>query len=91
MLTGTKQTLHLSSPQGAHPSLIALQRALSVAETEVPAHPPHIDANERLAMQLIARMQADYKKLVPFIDLQDIPGPYAHLEHIPEMAGTHAR
>ena len=91
MSTGTKQTLHLSSPQGAHPSLIALQRALSAAETEVPACPPRIDANERLAMQLIARMQANYKKSVPFIDLQDTSGPYANLEHIPEMAGTHAR
>ena len=85
MLTGTKQMLH------SYPSLIALQRALSAAETEIPARPPQIDANERLAMQLIARMQAYYKKSLPFIDLQDIPGPYAHLEHIPEMAGTHAR
>jgi hypothetical protein len=87
MLTGTKQTLHASQ----HPSLLVLRKALSAAESVAPARPPHIDANERLAMQLIARMQARYKKSLPFFDLQDIPGPYAHLEHIPEMAGTHAR
>lgn len=87
MWTGTKQTLRASQ----HPSLLALRNALSLAESVAPARSPRMDANERLALQLIARMQADYKKSRPFLNLQDIPGLYAHLEHIPEMAGTHAR
>jgi hypothetical protein len=87
MLTGTKQTLRASQ----HPSLLMLQRALSAAESAVPALAPHMDTNERLALQLIARMQADYKKSLPFLDLQDIPRLYAYVEHTQEMAGTHAR
>jgi hypothetical protein len=85
MLTETKQTLR------TYPSLLSLQKALSAAESVAPARPPRIDANERLALQLIARMQADYKKSLPFSDLQDISRPYVHREHIREMAGTHAR
>ena len=84
MLTGTKPTLR------SHPSLLALQSALRAAESVSPARPPRMDANERLALQLIARMQADYKKSLPFSVLQGIPGPYALLEHSPEIAGVHA-
>jgi len=87
MLTKTKQTLRAS----LHPSLLALQKALSAAESVTPAHPPRVDANERLALQLIARMQADYKKSLPFLDLRDIDQPYTYRRHIQEMAGTHAR
>lgn len=50
----------------AHPSLLPLQMALIAAERESPACPRRVDANQRLAMQLIARMQADYKKSSPF-------------------------
>lgn len=56
-----KKALH------SHPSLIPLRVALIVAERESPARPLRIDSNERLAMQLIARMQSRYKKASPFL------------------------
>jgi len=91
MLTGTKHILQASSPQGAHPSLLLLQRALSAAESAVPCRPPQMDANEQLAMQLIARMQARHKKVFPFLSAQDIPDVYGIQIHIQEMVETHAR
>lgn len=91
MLTGTKPTHHLSPSMRAHPSLLELHQALSMAESAAPARPPRIDANERLALQLIARMQADYKKSLPFLDLQDRRRPYRFREQLRELAGTHAR
>ena len=91
MLTGTKPTNRLSPPLRAHPSLLELQQALSMAESATPARPPRIDANERLALQLIARMQANYKKSLPFLDLQDRPRLYGSREQFRELAGTHAR
>jgi len=91
MLTGTKQTHRSSLPLRDHPSLLELHQALSMAESAAPARPPRIDANERLALQLIARMQADYKKSLPFLDLQDRPRPYRFREQFRELAGTHAR
>ena len=91
MLTGTRPTHRVSSSTGAHPSLLELQQALSMAESVAPARPPRIDANERLALQLIARMQADYKKSLPFLDLQDRSRQYSVREQFPELAGTHAR
>ncbi len=50
-----------------HPSLLPLRTALILAERESPARPDRVDSNERLAMQLIARMQARYKKASPFM------------------------
>jgi hypothetical protein len=91
MLIGTRQTHRLLSATRVHPSLLELQQALSMAESVVPARPPRIDANERLALQLIARMQANYKKSLPFLDLQDRPGPNRFREQFRELAGTHAR
>lgn len=64
-----------------HPSLLPLRMALITAERESPARPRRVDSNERLAMQLIARMQAEYKKVYPFLT----PGERFH-----EMAGDHA-
>ena len=87
MSTGTKQTLHASQ----HPSLLALRNALSVAESVAPARPPHFDRNEQLALQLIARMQARYKKSLPFLDLRDIPESYVYHQQLQETAGTYAR
>jgi hypothetical protein len=46
----------------AHPSLLQLRMALIAAERESPARPRRVDPNERLAVQLIARMQAGTKK-----------------------------
>ena len=89
MLTGTKHTFQAPSPQGAHPSLLPLQRALSAAESAVPSRPHQTDANEQLAMQLIARMQAQYKKVFPFL-MQDVPGSYGIPVHIHEKVETHA-
>ena len=87
MSTGTKHALHASQ----HPSLLALRNALSAAESIAPAHPPHFDTNEQLALQLIARMQARYKKSLPFLDLRDISGSYGYHRQLQEMAGAHAQ
>jgi hypothetical protein len=51
----------------AHPSLFPLRAALTSAESRSPARPRSVDSNERLAMQLIARMQAGYRKARPFL------------------------
>lgn len=87
MSTGTKQTLHTSQ----HPSLLALRNALSAAESVVPSRPPYFDTNEQLALQLIARMQARYKKSQPFLDLRDIPEAHVYRQQLQEMAGAHAQ
>ena len=85
MLTGKTNSTQ------AHPSLLALQRALSVAENATSSRPRLLDANEQRALQLIARMQADYKKSQPFVDELDIPGSSTHRRPIHEMAGAYAR
>ncbi len=82
MLTGTKHTLR------AHPSLLQLRTVLLAAESESPAQPPIVDVNETLALQLITRMQANYKKQCLFLD-QDIPSPLGLAVHIP-VEGIHA-
>jgi len=85
MLTGTKNTLH------SYPSLLQLRTVLLAAESESPAQPPIVDVNETLALQLIARMQANYKKELPFIRMQDVPNSVAGPMNLYEMAGTHAQ
>lgn len=40
---------------------------MTLAESGVPSRPRRMNADERLAMQLIARMQARYKKTKPFV------------------------
>ena len=65
-----------------HPSLLSLRMALTLAESGVPSRPHRVDTNERLAMQLIARMQSRYKKKNPFLS----PG-----ERLYRLAGGHAR
>jgi len=64
-----------------HPSLLPLRVALTTAERESPSRPRRIDTNERLAMQLIARMQSRYKKADPFLKVK---------EHVQKTAGSHA-
>ena len=64
---------------------------MSAAESEAPACPPRIDANEQLALQLIARMQADYKKAAPFLEGSEASSAYSARTHLSEMAGIHAR
>jgi hypothetical protein len=86
MLTGKTNT----QPALQHPSLLPLHRALSVAESATPSRPHWLDVNEQRALQLIARMQADYKKLQPFMDLRDAPQPSTPREQVPDMAGAHA-
>ena len=86
MLTGKSNTHHAWQ----HPSLLPLRRALSLAESATPSRPRRLDANEQRALQLIARMQAGYKKSQPFLNLQDVPGPSAHRQSIHEMADAHA-
>ena len=69
MLNIEKNTLHALR----HPSLLSLRMALTAAERESPSRPHRVDANERRAMQLIARMQADHKKVFPFLSVQELP------------------
>jgi hypothetical protein len=54
------------------PSLLSLRMALTAAERGSPSRPRCVDANERRAMQLIARMQADHKKVFPFVDRKEL-------------------
>jgi len=84
MLTGKTNTLH------SHPNLLPLREALIFAESGVPFRPPRVDSNEQRALQLIARMQARYKKVMPFLDLRDIPSPQGLRVNVPAMAGAHA-
>ncbi len=68
MLTGTKHTFR------THPSLLQLRTVLLAAESESPAQPPIVDVNEKLALQLIAQMQSNYKRQLLFLN-QDVPSP----------------
>jgi len=65
-----------------HPSLLSLRMALTLAESGVPSRPHRVDINERLAMQLIARMQARYQKADPFLRSG---------EGLRRLVGDHAR
>jgi hypothetical protein len=49
-----------------HPSLLPLRMALITAESETPACPPQVTADEQRAMDLIERMKAEYGKPLPF-------------------------
>jgi hypothetical protein len=69
MLAEKKNTLR------THPSLLPLRMALSAAASEAPACPPHMDVNEQRAMQLIAKVQAEYKKQQFVMNWHDIPNP----------------
>ena len=82
MLTGTKNTFR------SYPSLLQLRTVLLAAESESPAQPPIVDVNEKLALQLIARMQANYKKEFLFLN-QDIPSPLGVPVNI-QVEGVHA-
>ena len=62
----------------SHPSLLPLRMALTAAERESPSTPHRVDANERRALQLIARMQAKHKKVFPFLNAQDVPASHTH-------------
>ena len=89
MLDEKKSTL----PAARHPSLLPLRMVLIAAERESPANPPRtqVDANERLALQLIERVQAGYNKPLPFLNWKDIPCQSGLHENIKQMAGVHAR
>ena len=69
MLDVKKTALHAhpSSSVKLRASLLPLQKALTAAERESPSRPHFVDANERRALQLIARMQAEYKRVFPFV------------------------
>jgi len=73
-----------------HPSLFPLRVALTLALSESPALPPHADANEQRAMQLIARMQEEYKKASLFLNKQNIPASYVFHKLLQEMVPSHA-
>jgi hypothetical protein len=86
MSTGKTNTLH------SHPSLFALQAALTAAESVTPACPARLDVHEQRAAQLIQKIQAGYKKPSPFLDLRDIPSPDVRRARLGlhELAGPHA-
>jgi len=86
MLDEKKNALHASR----HPSLLPLRVALIAAASESPARPPRMDVNEQRALQLIARMQARYKKVMPFFDSQDLPTSQGLHASVHEMAGVYA-
>jgi uncharacterized protein YbgA (DUF1722 family) len=75
----------------SHPSLLPLRMALILAESESPARPSCVDVHERYALQLIARMQAEYKKVLPFLNVLDVPEAQGFSENYQEMAAGHAR
>jgi hypothetical protein len=89
MFDEKKTTLQLSSPQGTHPSLLPLRVALTFAESETPARPRRVDANEQRALQLIARMQAKHKRVSPFVNM-DVPASYVFHKVLQDMAVSHA-
>lgn len=74
----------------AHPSLFPLRAALIAAERESPPC-PQPDANEKLALRLIEKMQAGYKGQPPVLSRKDIPGQVGVHANTREMAGVHAR
>ena len=84
MLTGKSQAFR------SHPSLLPLRMVLSVAESESPSRPPHMDVNEQLAVQLIEKMKAEYKKPHPFLNWMDFPSQHGLHESIQEIAVMHA-
>jgi len=70
MLDEKKNTLR------THPSLLPLRMALIAAASESPACPPRMDVNEQRAMQLIAKVKAEYKKQQFVMHWNDIPSPH---------------
>ena len=80
MLDVKKTTFH------SHPSLLPLRMALTVAASEAPASPPHIDANEQRALQLIQKVKAGYKKPGSLFNWNDIPSQHGSRESVREMA-----
>lgn len=84
MLTGKTNT------HPTHPKLLLLREALTAAERATPSRPRRADANEQRALQLIARMQARYKKTLPFLEECDIPVPQGVPVKLHEVAGAHA-
>jgi len=84
MLDEKKNTLR------THPSLLPLRMALIAAASESPACPPRMDVNEQRAMQLIAKVKAEYKKPRSFFNWNDIPSHHGCRESLHKMAVTHA-
>jgi len=83
MLDVNKKALH------SYPSLLPLQKALIAAESESPSRPPHIDANEQRAVQLIQKMRAEYKRPLPLLNWSDIPSQHGLHISLHEMTATH--
>ena len=84
MLDVKKTTFH------SHPSLLPLRMALTVAASAAPANPPHIDANEQRALQLIQKVKAEYRKPASLFNWNEIPSQHGCRESLHEMAVTHA-
>jgi hypothetical protein len=64
--------------------------ALTEAANESPAKPFRADVNEQLALQLIAKMKAEYKRSHAFLDWRDIPSQHGCRESLHEMVIAHA-
>jgi hypothetical protein len=49
-----------------------------------------VDINEQRALQLIARVQARYKRVMPFVNLQDIPSPQGAQVNVAVLSNVHS-
>ena len=89
MLTGNKNTLQ------THPNLLPLRAALTAAERATPARPirpvhlPRVDVNEQRARQLIAQLQAQYKREKLFPHLRNIPNSRGLHVNLPVTTNIH--
>ena len=84
MLTGKTNTIQ------SHPSLLALQAALTAAESATPASPQRVDANEQRAAQLIAGLRARYRRPTLSLNLTDIPNPDVRAVRLSAVELSHA-
>ena len=86
MLDEKKTALHASR----HPSLLPLRMALSLAESGSPSRPLRLDVNEQLALQLIEKVKAGYKKQQFVLRWEDVPSPSGFHVSQQEMVNNNA-
>ena len=86
MLDEKKSALHASR----HPPLLPLRMALIAAASESPACPPRMDVNEQRALQLIAKVKAEYKKQQFVMNWNDIPNPRGLHANLQVMVNSNA-
>lgn len=70
-----------------HPSLLPLRMALIAAESGSPARPPRVSADERRALELIAKMRTEFSKPLPFTSWKD--DTILNTFRLQEVIGSH--